>query len=153
MRARYYESGSGRFLSQDPDYNGGNWFAYCHNDPINSFDGSGREDQTFNDRYYGWLLAAFGFATLAAIVKNPIAGLTLIVLACTCCAAALSATGKVSNQVLDFFRVTSAAGTLAGVLKNEELLGEDARTQVLAGIATVYVCAIVAALAYALLGT
>jgi RHS repeat-associated protein len=41
MRARYYEPGSGRFISEDPAMDGLNWFAYCGNDPVNYADDSG----------------------------------------------------------------------------------------------------------------
>jgi RHS repeat-associated protein len=41
MRARYYEPGTGRFLSQDPAMEGGNWFLYVGNDPVNKIDISG----------------------------------------------------------------------------------------------------------------
>ncbi len=42
MRARFYEPGSGRFISEDPALDGGNWFAYCGNDPVNRFDRNGK---------------------------------------------------------------------------------------------------------------
>ena len=38
---RYYDSRTGRFISQDPAGNGGNWYAYCGNDPMNGTDPSG----------------------------------------------------------------------------------------------------------------
>ena len=41
---RYYESRTGRFLSQDPAGSGGNWYAYCGNSPTNGDDPSGLED-------------------------------------------------------------------------------------------------------------
>ena len=31
---RYYDSRTGRFISQDPAGDGDNWYAYCDNDPI-----------------------------------------------------------------------------------------------------------------------
>jgi len=43
MRARYYEAGSGRFISEDPAMKGGNWFAYCKNDPVNKIDVTGKD--------------------------------------------------------------------------------------------------------------
>jgi RHS repeat-associated protein len=41
MRARYYEPGSGRFLTEDSRRQGQSWFSYCGNDPINRVDQSG----------------------------------------------------------------------------------------------------------------
>jgi RHS repeat-associated protein len=42
MRARYYEPPSGRFLSEDDQLSGRNWFTYCSNNPINAGDPTGR---------------------------------------------------------------------------------------------------------------
>ncbi len=42
MRARYYEPGSVRFISEDPAMDGNNWYAYCGNQPITKSDRSGR---------------------------------------------------------------------------------------------------------------
>ena len=41
MRARYYEPGSGRFVSEDPAMDGLNWFTYVRNSPVNAVDSSG----------------------------------------------------------------------------------------------------------------
>lgn len=41
MRARYYEPGSGRFVTQDSHMYGRNWFCYCSNDPLQKIDKSG----------------------------------------------------------------------------------------------------------------
>ena len=38
---RYYDSRTGRFISQDPAGDGDNWYAYCGNDPMNGVDPSG----------------------------------------------------------------------------------------------------------------
>ncbi len=38
LRARYYDPSVGRFVSEDPIRDGLNWYAYCHNDPINFYD-------------------------------------------------------------------------------------------------------------------
>jgi RHS repeat-associated protein len=45
MRARYYESQSGRFVSEDCKRNGSNWTVYSKNDPVNRLDGTGNEDE------------------------------------------------------------------------------------------------------------
>ncbi|MCW5939375.1 MAG: RHS repeat-associated core domain-containing protein [Fimbriimonadaceae bacterium] len=52
MRARYYEPWTGRFVSEDPARDGANWYVYCTNDPVGSFDTSGRNA-------IGWGLGAF----------------------------------------------------------------------------------------------
>ncbi|MEI7985673.1 MAG: RHS repeat-associated core domain-containing protein, partial [Armatimonadota bacterium] len=41
---RYYDADTGRFLSRDPAFDGRNWYAYCHNNPVNSADPSGLSD-------------------------------------------------------------------------------------------------------------
>jgi RHS repeat-associated protein len=41
MRARYYEPWTGRFLSEDPARDGGNWYVYCEDDPTNLCDDTG----------------------------------------------------------------------------------------------------------------
>ncbi|MDO4302257.1 MAG: RHS repeat-associated core domain-containing protein, partial [Clostridia bacterium] len=38
LRNRYYDSESGRFISEDPIRSGMNWYSYCSNDPINKID-------------------------------------------------------------------------------------------------------------------
>ena len=42
MRARWYDPGAGRFISEDPGRNGGNWFGYCDGNPTGEVDQSGR---------------------------------------------------------------------------------------------------------------
>ncbi|MFM9872985.1 MAG: RHS repeat-associated core domain-containing protein [Fimbriimonadaceae bacterium] len=42
MRARYYEPESGRFVSEDPAMDGGNWYAYARNMPTIFGDFSGK---------------------------------------------------------------------------------------------------------------
>ena len=44
MRARYYEPWSGRFISEDPDKNGVNWYAYASNCPNTLVDSTGNDD-------------------------------------------------------------------------------------------------------------
>ncbi len=41
LRARYYDPGVGRFVSEDPIRDGTNWYAYCANNPVNAMDPSG----------------------------------------------------------------------------------------------------------------
>lgn len=42
MRARYMDPNTGRFVSEDTDRQGLNWYVYCANNPINSVDQSGK---------------------------------------------------------------------------------------------------------------
>jgi len=39
---RYYDPGTGRFLSRDPALQGFNWYAYCHNNPASYADPDGK---------------------------------------------------------------------------------------------------------------
>jgi RHS repeat-associated protein len=55
MRARYYDSTSGRFISEDSKRDGQNWFIYGTDDPINHFDASGNNDDDQSAAYYGAL--------------------------------------------------------------------------------------------------
>ena len=41
LRARYYDSGLRRFISEDPARDGMNWYAYCGNNPLIHWDPSG----------------------------------------------------------------------------------------------------------------
>ena len=41
LRARYYDPGIGRFISEDPVGAGLNWYVYCENDPVNRIDPEG----------------------------------------------------------------------------------------------------------------
>jgi RHS repeat-associated protein len=51
MRARFYEPGTGRFVSEDPANHGENWYVYCGNQPVSRSDASGKE---WDDNAY-WL--------------------------------------------------------------------------------------------------
>ena len=42
MRARYYEATSGRFVSEDSQRSGDNWFAFASDNPANCSDPTGR---------------------------------------------------------------------------------------------------------------
>ncbi len=65
MGHRYYDSRVGRFLSQDPAGDGDNWYAYCHNSPVNATDPTGLSqglpwETGALDRRYGGLGGALG---------------------------------------------------------------------------------------------
>ena len=44
---RYYDSRTGRFISPDPAKSGGNWYAYCNNNPVRMTDPSGLDATLF----------------------------------------------------------------------------------------------------------
>ena len=48
MRARYYEPGTGRFISQDPARAGSNWYGYCSGNPSGKVDAQGTIDVPFH---------------------------------------------------------------------------------------------------------
>ena len=62
MRARYYEPGTGRFVSQDPARDGLNWFVYADNNPIDYSDPSGRSAES--DNLIGNILIMLGMFLL-----------------------------------------------------------------------------------------
>ena len=41
LRARYYDPSMGRFITEDSIYDGGNWYAYCYNNPVKFIDPMG----------------------------------------------------------------------------------------------------------------
>ena len=57
MRARYYEPGTGRFISQDPAYDGINWYGYCAGNPVDRVDSTGKY----------WFVAILGVALIGAV--------------------------------------------------------------------------------------
>ena len=49
MRARYYEPGTGRFISEDPGMSGQNYFQYGNSNPIAYCDGTGQSADEIED--------------------------------------------------------------------------------------------------------
>lgn len=50
---RYYEPGTGRFVSDDPALDGSNWFVYARNNPVSNGDPSGRAPWTVLQALFG----------------------------------------------------------------------------------------------------
>jgi RHS repeat-associated protein len=76
MRARYYEPGSGRFVSQDGEMQGTNWFSYCANQPVTKGDRSGAEWNADDRNQFGlWFTAGVlaYFACVCTIASVPTA--------------------------------------------------------------------------------
>ena len=71
MRSRYYESASGRFVTEDIRMQGENWFTYCNNDPVNNTDGSG---SNWHGIFYlgGWISGGFWLDSAIGIAMVPI---------------------------------------------------------------------------------
>ena len=63
MRSRYYEPGSGRFVSEDRARDGGNWFTYCENQPQPKSDSAGKSPVL--DFLMGLVLFIVGFVMFA----------------------------------------------------------------------------------------
>jgi RHS repeat-associated protein len=79
MRARYYDPATGRFASEDAGRSGGNWFAYCGNNPINMVD----QDGKFPYLIMEVLGALLEYATRTAYDKGAISTGMAIALAVT----------------------------------------------------------------------
>ena len=57
FNARWYDPTLGRFISEDPARSGGNWFAFCNNDPLSKIDPSGLDpttDPLYRQNPGGW---------------------------------------------------------------------------------------------------
>jgi RHS repeat-associated protein len=75
MRARYYEPGSGRFMTEDGKCKGLNWYAYCRNNPVSLVDSSGNDEFTdYARNQVGRFLAAIGGVFLLAAIAFLIDG-------------------------------------------------------------------------------
>ncbi len=86
MRARYYDPNVGRFISQDPQGNGNNWFVYTSNNPTNKADFSGKNDvgeDLLNEILTAilecpvgidWFIQTFQVKPTEAFVKGVLAG-------------------------------------------------------------------------------
>jgi len=64
MRARYYEPGTGRFVSEDPGQSGPNWYAYCGPDPVDFSDTDGKAKLSLAYNVALWLTAAISVVTI-----------------------------------------------------------------------------------------
>ena len=67
MRARYYDPAMGRFVSEDPEGSGSNWFVYSDNNPITRTDPTG-ECTLAGELEYDRVGAAAGFAALGSLL-------------------------------------------------------------------------------------
>jgi RHS repeat-associated protein len=75
MRARYYEPETGRFVSEDPEMDGRNWYSYCKNEPITRVDVTGKSWEDDGFFLLGTLLYTLGFGLAGTGLKEYAAGL------------------------------------------------------------------------------
>ena len=91
MRARYMDTNTGRFVSEDPKGSGNNWFTYCNNNPVNYVDEDGKAPET-KDVLVGVFFAAVVFSIandlcdhyienflLKIIVKSGVTGVGAVI--------------------------------------------------------------------------
>ena len=76
MRARYMDPVVGRFISEDPGMDGGNWYAYAEANPITQIDGSGKMTQKQID-WWVTTLQAGGITLLGIAVTLFATGIAL----------------------------------------------------------------------------
>lgn len=93
MRARYYDTASGRFASQDPRIQGFNWFTCCANKPVNRIDTTGKTGIWLLDLLVCGIISAL--LLCEAVVAIPV---LVAVLIAVCIAFAVKA---VLDAVLD----------------------------------------------------
>ncbi|MCG9896187.1 MAG: RHS repeat-associated core domain-containing protein, partial [Fimbriimonadaceae bacterium] len=97
MRARYYEPGTGRFVSEDPARDGFNWFVYASNSPTLMLDFNGRTASMSSGTILwlqflvvGGTAGLLGFGVLAGVMAlDPANG----VYSAWCCTVAVAAMG------------------------------------------------------------
>jgi RHS repeat-associated protein len=70
MRARYYEPGSGRFISEDPEMQGRNGFLYARDNPVSFVDSSGCDPLSlfFDIIALSWFVVTTSIESVAAVV-------------------------------------------------------------------------------------
>ncbi|MBN8690673.1 MAG: RHS repeat-associated core domain-containing protein [Armatimonadetes bacterium] len=76
MRARYYEPGTGRFISEDPAMDGSNWYTYCDNEPVSGVDYSGksRTDAIAGIAYAGMAVLS-AYLTISTATNGTASGI------------------------------------------------------------------------------
>ncbi len=75
----------GKFFSEDPAYNGQNWYVYCSNNPVNLVDETGKFDQMpiCKAAYVnGWGLLLISIAALFSDTPGDAAGIAMAAVFC-----------------------------------------------------------------------
>jgi len=151
VRARYYESTSGRFLSQDPNGHGKNWLVYCSNNPVNLADPTGQSEVDPNNynlfqQFEGILILSSLSACLMALARNLGLYLLCITIAVAAASVCLGCT-NVNMALVAWGNFASAViGAVLSYYAWVQTASANAVTAVLAGVMTVTLCADLAAL-------
>ena len=77
MRARYYEPGSGRFISEDTGLSGKNWFVYASNNPVSVIDRTGQSPIVMWE-LFGGCFAAAAMLSMLWFMSEPDPKLTVL---------------------------------------------------------------------------
>jgi len=154
MRARYYDPEIGRFVSEDPRQNGGNWYWYADGNPTTLIDATGKSPTVA-----AFLLMIDALILLGAAITAGERGIAVIfyleALIMISAAAGLiaSALGATPKQVADIVAKTlsTGIGSLTGVAFTDWLKSLGVATDTLgARIGIAGVTAVTALATYAL---
>ena len=150
MRARYYEPFSGRFISEDFQGQGSNWFAYCGNNPVCNIDEGGSKWHVLQDRAgeFNYLMAAAGgLVALALCFKSAASiSLSLYVAALAVIGSAFGCT-NMPSLISDFMNNRGIELTIAATLTSCKALANSPYTTALGLSIGLYMGACIALLA------
>jgi RHS repeat-associated protein len=115
LRARYYDPAIGRFVSEDPAFDGYNWYAYCANNPVMYVDPSGMFWDTLFD------IGSVIWSTIE-LIKEPSwenAGLLALDVASAVVpfVPAMGATIRVADKAIDAGKAIGKADNAADIIK------------------------------------
>ncbi len=77
LRNRYYDTTTGRFITEDPAKDGLNWYVYCANNPVNRWDPTGYVWSEEDERNYQNLVT-YGFYEKAMQLKSVVENATIM---------------------------------------------------------------------------
>jgi hypothetical protein len=111
MRARYYDPGTGRFVSEDPGCNGNNWYIYAGDNPVNMADQDGKS----SDWVSGLALLLGGIALrnslfLMVLGAFELAAFCSSVLAVGCFESSVGHHSGISPYIGDTMNLVAGAG-------------------------------------------
>jgi RHS repeat-associated protein len=140
MRARYMDVVTGRFVSEDPERDGPNWFNYCSNNPVNFVDNTGTTLQPAALTF--WLIGqsfaavSLGFAYFRDYNQAVIfAGLAAIAFALAMIEAPTSKAFQYLSVALGVV-MGGSAGLWAGAFSMAQAAGEGSKSPFAAVVVT-----------------